>query len=393
MRTPASELYRFRMRTEIHCGADIAQDTAPHLQGLDTSRISLIVDGHVKDMPRVQALGDDLAKRGEVQHLEGSQGEPDFEYLEALRDHARGHSPTLVVGVGGGSTMDAAKGLAIVLTNDGPCETYQGLELYSNPGVPCLTIPTLFGSGAELTPSAVFINRKKGKKGGINGPAVFPTLALVDPNMLESAPLPLIGATAMDALVHSIESYAARCSTPMTRHFAVGAVRALFGALNGFVADGFSTRSASLLAEGTFLGITSLMHSEQGLAGGASYPMGVFNGVPHGIGGGRCLPHALLLNASRTPGLWDGLAESALSWLPSSRESSAEFLARRLVSYMEQLQVPRLSQFLEGCDLGSLAREIHAFRGVMEQNPVDLSERDVEAFLSEMLTDEVLASH
>lgn len=387
MRCPPNERYRFRMPTEVHCGVGITEDIRAHLGTLPAERIVVVVDSNVQRLASVRAILDQLAVFSETSILMGPAEEPDFAYLEDLKALAAAKNPSLVIGIGGGSTMDSAKGLAIVLENPGPCSAYQGLELYKRPGRPCIAIPTLFGSGAEMTPSAVFFNREKNKKGGINGKAVFPALALVDPVLMNEVPLPVAAATAMDALVHSIESSVARCSTPLTRRFAVAAVGTLFAALDGL--DGKDRLTAlSLLAEGAFLAILSLMHSEQGLAGGASYPMGVFYNVPHGVGGGRILPHAVRANDARRPGLYDGLAQSALGWSAASGTSSAATLATTLIGYMERYQVPRLERWLADADLGMLSREIHAFRGVMEQNPVDYSADEIRGFLEKLMANE-----
>ncbi len=388
MRTQPDEIFRLRMPTEVHCAPGALGDVAPRLAGLDTSRVTAVVDRNVASLPVIRGLLDQLDASGALQVLDGPAGEPDFAGLEALRAEARRAGPSLLFGVGGGSTMDAAKGLAIVLTNDGPCDRYQGMELYDNPGVPCVTVPTLFGSGAEVTPSAVFINRASNRKGGINGRHVFPRLALIDPMILDAAPKSLIATTAMDAMVHGIEAAVARCATPISRMFSIDAAGALFRALARMDGEGPDETAFALLAEGALKAIIGLMHSEQGLAGAASYPMGAFHDVPHAVAGGRCLPHAVMLNGSHMPHLWDDLAQRVLGWRPQEAESSAEAIAGRLLELLARYDVPRLSRWLSDADLPALAKEVQAFRGVMEQNPVDLSVSQIRAFLEGILADE-----
>ncbi len=385
MRTPSSETFRFFMPTEIHCGVGVADDLQVHLSGLPSGPVAAVVDPGIAGQKGVRKVIENLERRGPLKVLDGPRGEPDFEYLETLK--AAAGRPDLVAGIGGGSSMDSAKGLAIVLNNPGPCEQYQGKDLYKNPGVPCVTVPTLFGSGAEITPSAVFVNRAANRKGGINGRAVFPRLALVDPCLMLEAPLSIAAATAMDGLVHAIESYAARCATPVTRTLAGDAARVLFAAL--VILDDSHRRleALTLLADGAFKAILSLMHSEQGLTGAASYPMGVHCAVPHGVAGGRALPHALRLNESRRPGLWDGMAARALDWTGKDGLSSAEALAGRLSVIANRYGVPGLSRWLVGADLDLLARDTHAFRGIMDQNPVDLDFRSIREFFAVLAAD------
>ncbi len=388
MRAQAGEGFRFRMLTEVHCGIGITDDLEEHLVGLSLTNCTVVVDRNIRESLQVKRVLNILGGISNLQCIDGPAGEPDFEYLEDLKSLALANKPATIVGIGGGSTLDAAKGLGIVLTNDGPCEQYQGLDLYKNPGVPCVAIPTLFGSGAEITPSAVFFNRSKNKKGGINGRAVFPRVALVDPKMMVGAPLPLIGSTAMDALVHSIESFAARCATPVSKMFSLNAVQSLFYALNIIKEDSSCLEGLSSLALGTFQAITALMHSEQGLAGGSSYPMGVFCNIPHGVGGGRSLPHAIMFNAGKHEGLWDELA-TGVGWSQEAGVNSARMLAEKLLAIMKDFDVPLLGEWLKEGDIPLLSQEIYDFQGVMEQNPVELSVEDMGAFLGAILKNEL----
>lgn len=379
MRTPFEENFRFRMPVEVHSGYGITEDLITHLDGLNTDRTFVVIDRNVKSHWRVESISAQFAEMGVSDVADGPEGEPDFEYLEDLRDKAKAARATLVIGVGGGSTMDTAKGLSIVLENDGPCSSYQGMEKYIRPGRGCVTIPTLFGSGAEITPSAVFINRKENRKGGINGPAVFAKRALIDPSLMSDAPKQVIASTAMDALVHSIESSAALCATPLTKMFAFDAAKVLFRGLTDLGTPSRQQQALEGIAEGAFKAVLSLMHSEQGLAGGASYPLGVFYDVPHGIGGGRLLPHAITYNESKQTGIWDDLANH-LGNFESEDLTAGVYLAKRLLSFMEEFEVPSLRQWLKGADLDLLASETYNFRGVMEQNPVVFSQRDISHF-------------
>lgn len=387
MRTPVDEQYRFRFLTEMRCGVGVTDNLAQHLQDLAYTRCTAIIDRGIKQLSQIESINSQLSAISDLQILDGPVGEPDFEYLEDIRASARNHQPSLVIGVGGGSTMDAAKGVAITLTNDGPCDGYQGLDLYTKPGLPCVTIPTLFGSGAEVTPSAVFINRRLNRKGGINGRAIFPFRALVDPKMMVGIDMAVLGATAMDALVHAVESYTARCATSVSQMFSRQAFSTLINALDELGQRPDSLKGLTFLAEGAFLAITALMHSEQGLAGGSSYPLGVYCSVPHGVAGGRCLPHAIAYNASKSHGMWDEFATLTLGWEKGNGDS-AHVLAKKIAGYLQLFNVPYLKDWLADADCDLLAREIHAFRGVMDQNPVSLDLDEIREFLTTVLSNE-----
>ncbi|MCI5143833.1 MAG: iron-containing alcohol dehydrogenase, partial [Candidatus Electrothrix sp. ATG1] len=112
-----------------------------------------------------------------------------------------------VVGAGGGSAMDVAKAVAILLTNGGKAVDYLGLGLIKKPGVPKIMVPTSAGTGAEVTFTAVFINEETGSKGGMNGDPLYPDAAILDPELTLSLPSQVTAYTGIDALTHALESY------------------------------------------------------------------------------------------------------------------------------------------------------------------------------------------
>ncbi|MCI5122805.1 MAG: iron-containing alcohol dehydrogenase, partial [Candidatus Electrothrix sp. AUS4] len=108
-----------------------------------------------------------------------------------------------VVGAGGGSAMDVAKAVSILLTNGGKAVDYLGLGLIKKPGVPKIMVPTSAGTGAEVTFTAVFINEETGSKGGMNGDPLYPDAAILDPELTLSLPAKVTAYTGIDALTHA----------------------------------------------------------------------------------------------------------------------------------------------------------------------------------------------
>jgi alcohol dehydrogenase class IV len=203
----------------------------------------------------------------------------------------------LVVGVGGGSTMDTAKAAAILITNGGAAEDYLGLEQVPNPGVLTIMIPTTSGTGAEVTFTAVFTNRETKAKGGINSSHMFPEVALLDPELTMTLPPDVTAATGMDALTHAVESVTSRSSTIFTEALALTAIRLISENLRRAVFRGtedIEARENMLL--GSLLGGLALADAGVGAAHALAYPLGGNYRVPHGLANAILIPHVMEFN-------------------------------------------------------------------------------------------------
>lgn len=154
--------------------------------------------------------------------------EPDLPYsnIEAALDLARGKGLELVIGIGGGSCLDAAKVTAAMLGNDGSIRDYYGEFRLPRPGLPVITVPTTGGTGAEITCISVVYDVAAGMKLGVASPHLEPRAAIIDPELTLTCPPGLTATTAADALSHLVESFTARCKNPsadeLRRHLYVG---------------------------------------------------------------------------------------------------------------------------------------------------------------------------
>lgn len=317
MKIQSWETLCFRSLTEVHFGKGIRHHLSSLLERFKATNVVVIADPYAVKNSIVSEFIQSLNTYYSVTLIHTPDGEPDIYKLEGIKQAALLSKPQVVIGIGGGSTMDMAKGLAVVYTNPQHASEYQGLDLLENPGLPCITIPTLFGSGAEITPSAVMINHVKQKKGGINGRFVFPTLAIIDPELGQGIPAHILGATACDAFVHAVEGYIATCATPFSKLFSKEATHLLTDSIRLLSKDSNCVDGLEKLAYGAILAINGLMHSEASLAGPISYPMGTLYSIPHGLAGGRLIKQSILFNDTHQPGIFNSL-------FAHSKDSSAQ---------------------------------------------------------------------
>lgn len=290
-----------RLRSDTLLGPGAARELPSRIVRPGAERVGLVVDAAVAAQPAFAALRGAWAAGGfepAVAAESRSGSEPDYDYLDEVAAGFRADPVDAVVGIGGGSTLDLAKGVAILLRNPGRGLDYRGMDLVREPGVPAVCVPTTAGSGSEATATASFIDRHSQTKLGINGRNVACELAVLDPELLAGCPASVTIGSGLDALVHAIEAVTAVGWTLVSRLLGAEAVRLLFASLPSAVHEpgDLAARQDTLL--GAHLAGIAMQNAAGGPASGASYPLGVHYGVPHGYAGGVLLPHVVRANAA-----------------------------------------------------------------------------------------------
>ncbi len=298
MKTIEGDVLRFIMRTEMVSGDGVALTCANRARVLGWRRAGVVIDAALlKNNPYVREVVDSLTAGLEsVVVVESTLPEPTYAYLDVVKNQLTGHLLDFIIGIGGGSTMDLAKGLAVLQTNSGSAIKFRGFDRVGVPPLPVVALPSTAGTGSEVTPYAVFIDTEAKWKFGINTEYNYPRLALYDPRFLDSCPDQVYASAGMDAMTHTLESFVARNATPISRIFSVKAFELLYPFL-GRVADGDRSTTTKLnLLIGSSLAAAALMNSGAGPAGALSYPLGVFFKVPHGLAGSVFLPAVIEYN-------------------------------------------------------------------------------------------------
>jgi alcohol dehydrogenase class IV len=179
-----------------------------------------------------------LASQGVVTHtFEEISPNPRSDEVDAAAATARRRECDMIVGVGGGSAIDAAKATAVSIDRDSVGELIGTTVPIDIRALPVIALPTTAGTGAEVTKGAIIKDVVRGFRSGVRGDKVFPTVALIDPDLSERMPRAVACATAFDALTHAIESYLSRSATPVTDLLAEKAIR-LFASCSDRLATG-----------------------------------------------------------------------------------------------------------------------------------------------------------
>ena len=222
--------------------------------------------------------------------------EPDPKIADLGTELALKEKVRCIIGVGGGSTMDIAKAIGMLMKNGGKAVEYIGIDKVKKPGIPTIMVPTTAGTGSETTLTAVFTQRDTRKKGGINSAFIYPDTAVLDPALTLDLPPKITAYTGMDALTHAIESYTSLNAHFMSEIISLRAIELIMENLRGAVFDGKNIKYRENMMMGSYLAGMGLAMAGVGAVHALAYPMGAIYDVPHGIGNGLLLPYVLEYN-------------------------------------------------------------------------------------------------
>jgi alcohol dehydrogenase len=205
--------------------------------------------------------------------------------------------PDLIIGLGGGSVLDAAKAIALLATNLGKIEDYEGREKYKSPPLPVVAIPTTCGTASEVTWVSVITHTGRKFKMSIKGPLMFPAVALVDPDLLKTLPPALVASTGMDALTHAVEAYTVKPATFMTDIFARESLFYIFASIEAAYRDIKANNEArESLMKGSLLAGFAFGNSDVGAVHCLAESIGALYDTAHGVANAVLLPYVMDYN-------------------------------------------------------------------------------------------------
>jgi 1,3-propanediol dehydrogenase/alcohol dehydrogenase len=268
--------------------------------------------------------------------------DPSVETVEEGAKFAKKCAVEVVIGLGGGSSMDAAKGIALLMTNKGSITDYFGMDKVKEPAIPVIAIPTTAGTGSEVTKYAVVTDQKKMLKQIIGSFHISPMLAILDPMLTLSMPASLTANTGVDALSHAIESYVCTKANPVSDILALESIRLIAEALPGAVSqpENIEVRKKMLFAS-SIAGI-ALTSSGAGIIHGMGYSITLYYGAPHGLANALLMPEAMEFNLVANPSKYKNIAAAMGKKVEGLSEKDAARLSVVAVRELsEKIGIPR----------------------------------------------------
>lgn len=270
------------------------------------TRALVVADPFLAHDPALLRLLTDIEERGAAVRLHADiTPELPVASLRAAAEDVADFNPDVVVAIGGGSALDAAKLIALLLAHGGPLSRFYGENQVPGPIVPIIAIPTTAGTGSEVTPVAVVSDPEREMKVGISSPYLVPAAAIVDPELTMGAPATVTAFSGIDALVHAVESYTAADlpiqhplpvftgSNALTAPLSLAAVSRIHRWLPLAVTSPDDRRARAEMALGALQAGIAFGPTGTHLSHALQYPLGSLTKTPHGLGTGLFLPYVL----------------------------------------------------------------------------------------------------
>ncbi|MEY2192026.1 iron-containing alcohol dehydrogenase [Neobacillus sp. BF23-41] len=289
--------YKYFMPTRVECGNGISEKTGEMVKELGVTSVLIVTDKGVRAANLLEGIEKSLLAANLCYDIyDEVEPNPSAETIHRGTDYIKQLNHGAVLAIGGGSSIDTAKGIAAMATNPGHILEYEGVGKIKRPPLPIIAIPTTAGTGSETTNSTIVTNRETHFKLAVLSPMLFPTLAILDPTLTLNLPQEITAATGMDALTHAIESYTSKAASPVSQGFAMQAIKMIGENLTKsyFVGTDIESREKMLVA--SMMAGVAFSQSRLGNVHAISHTFGgVFN-IPHGIANAALLPFVMKFN-------------------------------------------------------------------------------------------------
>ena len=281
-----------------------------------------------------------------------------------------------VVAVGGGSSMDVAKVVAVLLGGDQNLADLYGVDQVTGGRLPLILVPTTAGTGSEVTPVAV-ITTGETTKAGVSSATLLPDIAVLDADLTLGLPPAITAMTGVDAMVHAIEAYTSRHKkNPVSDNLARQALQLLAGNIRTAVHDGGNREARANMLLGALLAGQAFANAPVAAVHALAYPLGGHYHIPHGLSNSLVLPSVLEFNASHASDLYAELANIIVPGAVSgSNEAKTAAMIGALRQLIEDVNLPaslREAKVAKS-DLEMLARDAMLQQRLLINNPRDVN--------------------
>ena len=373
--------FSFATTAQLLCESGSAQRLAELCRERGASRVLIVTDPGITHLGLLNDILPGFASASiTVAVFDHVQADPPEAVVLQAVGLARTLGAELIVGFGGGSSMDVAK-LVALLAHPG-CQQ-QLADLYGvgnakGKRLPLVQVPTTAGTGAEVTPIAI-VTTGETTKLGIVSPMLLPDLSVLDADLTMALPSAVTAATGIDAMVHAIEAYTSKLKkNPLSDLLAREALRLLAGNLDEAVHNGSNRAARQAMLLGACLAGQAFANAPVAAVHALAYPLGGHFHIPHGLSNSLVLPHVLGFNAEVAAPLYAELAPLVLGakLRPGDTASLAEQLIAELADFGERSGLPtrlRDAGVAQDC-LAQLARDAMQQQRLLVNNPREISE-------------------
>jgi alcohol dehydrogenase class IV len=287
-------IWKFLTPRQIIFGNGASKDIGPYINETDAKKYLIVTGKVVRAAGLAGSLEKTLSDNSKSFVIyDGIESEPVVENVEAGLKYFNENYCEEIIALGGGSPMDTAKLISIMVTNEGRITDYRGVDKIPNRGVRVIALPTTAGTGSEVTRYAAVIDKKTSEKMLLTSPYLIADTAIVDPVLTVTCPGLLSAATGIDALTHAVEAYVSAKANPVSDIFAIKAIELISGSLRDVFQDGKNIIARESVMLGSMYAGIAFSNASVALVHGMSRPIGGFFGIGHGLSNAALLGNVM----------------------------------------------------------------------------------------------------
>jgi alcohol dehydrogenase class IV len=340
-------IWKFLTPRQVVFGTESSLDISHFINETDAKKYLIVTGKVVRAAGLLSSLEKTLSGNNKSFVIyDGIEGEPVVENVEAGLKYFNENYCEEIIALGGGSPLDTAKLISVMVTNEGRITDYRGVDKIPNRGVRVIALPTTAGTGSEVTRYAAVIDKKTSEKMLLTSQYLIADTAIVDPSLTVSCPGLLSAATGVDALTHAIEAFVSAKANPASDIFAIKAIKLISASLRDVLSDGRNMRARENVMLGSMYAGIAFSNASVALVHGMSRPIGGFFGIGHGLSNAALLRNVMefsyLGNIRRYKEIAEAMGEKINECMTA--EQAAELSVKAVGELIADLKIPSLKE-------------------------------------------------
>ncbi len=333
----------FSSPTELHIGQGSVSKIIDIIEAQGAKKIFVVTDKGLQAAGITENLYGYLREAGvEYKVFDGVEPDPTEHVIHAAFAELDSFKADLLIGMGGGSSIDSAKAIGILATNGGKIGDFRGVGKVTNDILPLVAIPTTAGTGSEVTTVTVVIDSVEKVKYSIGGKQLAAKWALIDSDLTMTVPSHVTAYTGIDALTHAIEAYTSKVSFSVTDALAKDAITLIGGNLRTAVHQGNNRTARKNMLEGSLLAGLAFSNAKLGLCHVLCNPLGAHFNIPHGLANAILLPYVTKYNVAARVEKYANVAKMLGESIDGlSLHDASKRAVTAIVSLNEDINIPR----------------------------------------------------
>ena len=291
-------MFNFQSTASLIFGNEESVNSTDQIKTLLGKNIFIITDKGLTELGLLEPTIKKIKIHSNVKIFDDVESDPSKSTLLKAFESAKEFNSTGVLGFGGGSSMDVAKLVSLLLGSNQDIETIWGVNNARGPRLPLVLIPTTAGTGSEVTPISIITMDDKEKK-GVSSKYILPDLAILDPLLTIDLPANITASTGIDAMVHAIEAFTSvnPNNNPISKMLSIEALKLLGSSIEVAVFDGKNINARSNMLLGSMYAGKAFANSPVAAVHALAYPIGGLFNISHGLSNSLVLPHVLKFNS------------------------------------------------------------------------------------------------